>query len=540
MKKTTLQKSIPYIHPLLMFLYPIAQFYAHNITELTPDLLLRPVIACFAATLAAWALLSILPRIRPKAPLLLTLSWFFFFSYGHIVNSLFPEKVPLGMEIGYGALFVFLFTLLIALPSNLKALHSPLAVILLVLFLIPAGKILLYYMQGNAASGLLLSETTAFPPELKASLDRPTEKLDRPDIYYLVFDRYASSRSLRQFLQFDNSAFEEKLREKGFTIADRSMTNFPYTFLSLASSLNARFFDELENRGKTRDKTYIYNLIKEAVVPRYLKEQGYRYIHIGSWWEPTRSNRHADKIFYYDPITTVMARWKLSEFEYKLLKTSWVDLAVRRMEAQLSQARTEDALDIDAQKALNQIQALLDSASERGPKFVFCHFLITHPPYFFKADGSLNLGRTRDITNDPRIYLDSIRFANRQILKMVETIDRVSDHKPVIIIQADEGPYTIVKKPNDAWKNFYSRIRFRTQIMNALRIPGIDEKLIYPTISPVNTFRLLFNHLFQTRLPMLKDRTLLIMSPRDLYTFRDDTNRLRQNEEYFETHPMED
>jgi len=525
-----------------MFCYPIAQFYAHNITELTPDLLIRPVFTCFAATLAVWLLLSIIPGIRVKAPLILTLSWFFLFSYGHIVYTLFPEKVPLAVEIGYGLLFVGLFLLLIRIRSSLKNLHGPLTLILLVLFLMPVGKIAFYHLGDSATSDIRLSETTAFPPEMEASLKTPLENLHRPDIYYLIFDRYASSRSLKQFLNFDNSAFDEKLREKGFTIADRSMTNFPYTFLSLASSLNARYFDELENCRKTKDKTYIYNLIKEAVVPRYLKALGYRYIHIGSWWEPTRTNRHADKVFYYDPISSIMARWDLSEFEYKLLKTTWIDLVVRRKEAELSKARTHNAVDIDAQKPLNQIQAVLDSATEPGPKFVFCHFLITHPPYYYKADGSLNIGRKRDVTTDPDIYLDSIRFANSQILRMIETIDRVSDHKPVIIIQADEGPYTTVKKPHDAWKNFYTRIRFRTQIINALRIPGIDEKLIYPTISPVNIFRLLFNYLFQTRFPLLEDRTLLIMSPDDddLYTFRDDTNRLRQNEEFFETHPMED
>ncbi len=527
-----------YAHPLLMILYPISQFYAHNITELRPTVLYRPLLVSLAITFLAWILLSLIPRVRPKATLLLTLSWFFFFSYSHIVGTFFPGNIPVAAELGYALLYLVLVFLLLGARSDLKKLHTPCTVILLVLALIPLGRIVLYRLQSKVYSIDDIAQAAAFPPELKASLENPAPDIDKPDIYYLIFDRYASANTLKQYLNFDNSEFERKLQEQGFYIASRSMTNYPYTFLSLASSLNARYLDEVAKFKDSKDRTYAYRLIGEALVPRYLKAQGYRYIHIGSWWEATRTNRYADRVFFYNPV--ILENWNLNEFEFKLLETTWFDLIIRQLEAGLSREKSANTFALDAQKPLNQIRAVLDSAREPGPKFVFCHFLLTHPPYYFKADGSLNPSEKRDVTTDPRLYLDSVRFTNQQILDMIQTIDRNSPHKPVIIIQADEGPYSHLIKPNSQWKNHYTRTRMRTQILNALRLPAAGQDRLYPTISPVNTFRLLFNTLFKTNLPLLDDQTLLIIKNSDIYTFTNDTLYLRQNEEYFASQPLDE
>ena len=47
-------------------------------------------------------------------------------------------------------------------------------------------------------------------------------------------------------------------------------------------------------------------------------------------------------------------------------------------------------------------------------------------------------------------------------------------------------------------------------ILNAYYLPGVDaEELLYPKISPVNTFRVILNAYFQENLPLLEDRSYL-------------------------------
>ena len=42
-------------------------------------------------------------------------------------------------------------------------------------------------------------------------------------------------------------------------------------------------------------------------------------------------------------------------------------------------------------------------------------------------------------------------------------------------------------------------------ILNAYYFPGGDEGLLYPTITPVNTFRVVFNRYFDRDLELLED-----------------------------------
>ena len=44
-------------------------------------------------------------------------------------------------------------------------------------------------------------------------------------------------------------------------------------------------------------------------------------------------------------------------------------------------------------------------------------------------------------------------------------------------------------------------------ILNAMDFPGVDTKVFSPSISPVNTFRVLFNLYFRARYSLLPDRT---------------------------------
>lgn len=75
-----------------------------------------------------------------------------------------------------------------------------------------------------------------------------------PDIYYIIFDRYASAWTLKEIYNFNNSEFITYLSNKGFYIASESKSNYLRTGHSLASSLNMEFINYLsKNMGEDSD-----------------------------------------------------------------------------------------------------------------------------------------------------------------------------------------------------------------------------------------------------------------------------------------------
>ncbi len=305
------------------------------------------------------------------------------------------------------------------------------------------------------------------------ALNRPA---DPPDIYYFIFDRYPSSEVLRNFYHYDNEPFLNQLRAAGFRIIDGAVANYPMTHLSLASSLNMNYL------GPTYQGRLHYTpFVKRSLVVQTLKKAGYRYIHLGSWYEPTRTNPLADR--------NVKDPWMISEFGTALLATTPYHLFVP------SNDRFRQGLYI-----LDQLEEV---HRERGPKFVFAHVLLPHPPYVFDRDGSQVSDRQGASRTEKENFLNQLEFLNGRIARIIESLTAGSRTPPIIILQGDEGPYLDTSEKGIGHLEMW---RKRAGILNAYHFPGGDPDL-YDTITPVNTFRFLFSRYFGAPLDLLDDRT---------------------------------
>jgi hypothetical protein len=91
----------------------------------------------------------------------------------------------------------------------------------------------------------------------------------------------------------------------------------------------------------------------------------------------------------------------------------------------------------------------------------------------------------------------------------VDTILAESDVPPIIIIQGDHGPWLQPKEK-------------RMRILAAMYFPGHQDKL-YPTITPVNIFRLVFNLYFGGKYEQLEDVSYFSPVPK-LYEFSEIPN----------------
>jgi hypothetical protein len=89
---------------------------------------------------------------------------------------------------------------------------------------------------------------------------------------------------------------------------------------------------------------------------------------------------------------------------------------------------------------------------------------------------------------------------------MEQTINAIlsrSASPPVIIIQGDHGPGSRLNWTSPEGSCLWER----TSILNAYYLPGAGKEQLYPSITPVNSFRVILNAYFGAQLEQLPDRT---------------------------------
>jgi hypothetical protein len=152
------------------------------------------------------------------------------------------------------------------------------------------------------------------------------------------------------------------------------------------------------------------------------------------------------------------------------------------------------ALNIDQIRSTAMMRSLLVTIAE-SPKFVYAHFVAPHLPIVFGATGeAVTIPEDTDMATYEAAYRGEVIYLNQRILEIVREIIAVSANPPVIIIQGDHGDN---KSESD----------YRMRILNAYYLPGVDRKKLYPSITPVNSFRLVFNEYFGGNYELLPDKS---------------------------------
>jgi hypothetical protein len=356
-----------------------------------------------------------------------------------------------------------------------------------------------------------VTETNVASDILRIQPNPGVDVLDLPDVYYIIFDRYAGGRALKDLFRFDNSPFLDFLRSKGFFVADQSTTNYPRTAHSLASSLNLNYLDQLVTvDGPSGDWAPIVDLIQNDAVPKFLKERGYTYIHVGSRWRPTSTNPQAD--------ANISMGGGLSEFATTILGTTAFDPLGAEFTDNFNFEKREFL------RVLFEFDQLVKSKSVRGPKFVFGHILLPHEPFIFDRNGNYVDEDVRKSRTRHQNYLEQLRFANKKITELVNVLrSGPPSSQPIIILQSDEGAFDPFTSSVGVGPDTLER---KFGILNAYYFPGVQNPALYPSITPVNSFRVVFNTYFGTRLPLLPDRNFVFQDLGHLYTFTDVTDQI--------------
>jgi hypothetical protein len=313
-----------------------------------------------------------------------------------------------------------------------------------------------------------------------------------------VLDRYGSTESMRLDYGIEND-FPAWLTSQGFQVAERAHANYFKTSHSIAGTLNLDYLDDFSHDGIAKQLT-------DHEVGRFLTGHGYRYVHIASNFTWTATS----------PYATVTKRLdQASDLEVALVDSTLAP----SIGALLSSGEVSELRQRQYDWVRFGLDALEDARSEAGPKFVFAHLLLPHPPYVFAADGRLIPDAEHESRTTAEAYEAQLRYANDRLRGIIEPLVTLPEaERPIIVVAADEGPYParyeVDRDRGSAVEGFDwstatdEEIAIKFGILNAFYLPGAPDDLVYPTITPVNTFRLLLSQYFGADLPLLPDRTL--------------------------------
>ncbi|HEY8388911.1 MAG TPA: sulfatase-like hydrolase/transferase [Parasegetibacter sp.] len=329
------------------------------------------------------------------------------------------------------------------------------------------------------------------------------DSLHRPDIYFLLFDEYSSSESLRSYYNYDNSELDSFLLNNGFSIQKFSRSNYNFTPFSMASIFNMNYLTGVEKPEAItlEDYNHCINLVKSNKVISFLRSEGYEIINNSVF----DLDNHPSKVY-----ETFLASKTRLITAGTLFTRIGKDLGWMLYAGRFKINRLADKL---IYRNLRNNTYLIEQVKEevtikrKSPRFVYMHVYMPHTPFYFDRDGKLKDIATLQHGKDIKTvqgYLDYLPYTNSRIKEVIETIQANTDKKAVIILMSDHGfrKRENPKSPEDIHQMYF--------IQNAVYLPENYPNLFHDSVIAVNQFRILFNTLFNQQLPILNDSTIYL------------------------------
>jgi hypothetical protein len=343
----------------------------------------------------------------------------------------------------------------------------------------------------------------------------------RPDIYYIILDGYARSDVMSKLFGFDNEPFLKRLEQKGFYVARQSTANYCQTPLSLSASLNAVYLSGLIP-ADSQDKEQLNRWTGDGSVVRTLGGLGYRFVTFATGFVETD---HPKAEFYLSPFNYV------SPFHRMLLDRT-------PLSSLIPAPIMGDGYTMSRERTLFVLKTLPQIASWGAPTFTFAHIVSPHAPFVFGENGEdvsshdrpyfLTDGEYfRKWYGDRKDYVEGYRkqatYLTDQVERMIDRLLASSSERPVIILQSDHGSGLGLDTESAAKTDMHERM----SILSAYYLPGAKgDSPLYPSISPVNSFRVVLNTYFDANLELLPDRCYF-STWGDPFQFIDVTDKVR-------------
>ncbi|MCJ7648734.1 MAG: hypothetical protein MUP85_08990 [Candidatus Lokiarchaeota archaeon] len=500
-------KKIP-IHPILLSIYPILFLYTNNISLIAIDHIYLPVLLSVSATILIWLILSFFIKNKYKSSVITSLIVILFFSYGHIIGALnkFPEKTigvssDLYLSINFILILSILIYWIVKYFKNFLPVTGLLNFVSFALLVYPLIIVFTYTNPGEQVDHHIGSGSN----EIDISIQN-YEGLKKPNIYYIILDGYGRGDVLKSVYDFDNDEFHNELEKRGFFIAKRSRANYVQTLLSLSSSLNMEYLYSTDKDSKdiVTYRQYLSSKIKDNRVAEILRRIGYKFVTFSTGYTGTEI-KNSD--LYLSP------EFSLDEFENMILGTT-------PLYNLLQIIPNSGPKYLHRQRMIYTLNEIPKLQNQDDHIFLFAHIIAPHPPFVlvdhddFRAPSSRAYLSFSDGVHYHKFidslqteykakYVAQLRLLNNMILNMLDNLFLSGKNNLIIVLQSDHGPGALLNWEHPDSATYAERI----PILNAYFFPDSSYAALYDSITPVNTFRLIFNNFFNSDLELLEDKS---------------------------------
>jgi hypothetical protein len=332
------------------------------------------------------------------------------------------------------------------------------------------------------------------PPENKRISTIPFVSCDscqKPDIYFLVADGYAGQKEMKELFKTNNDPFYNELHQRSFWTDSSCSSNYYYTNFSMASVLQMEYLPLTHDYFK--DISYSSYIALNGNLAAFLKKQGYQFRNLSIFRPPA------------DPEPKIISATSRDDFQVLTKRTLVSHLSLL---AQRIYTGRKDFFDLTSsqvkvlEKSNEYVYAETIEESKKtasSPRFIYSHILAPHAPYLRDSLGrKTNSGIWRsDNRGNKADYISYLKYLNKSLLDLIDSIELNSRVKPIILLISDHGFRDFEYK--------LSEIPLICSSLLALKLPSGKYPAFHQKMSHVNLFRTLLNQEFGQQLPYLKD-----------------------------------
>ncbi len=447
---------------------------------------------------AVYALGFLILRNRVKAAvwtISLLLVYFFFGAFHDLLKNIGLPRffVSYSFLLPLGLVAVIFFTYRLKKSNSPVRLNRFFAYLTGLLLIIEVGTTLFYLFTNEIKRIDPAGDNEPLNPVLQIK-----DQGQAPDIYFMVFDEYTSSKALLKYFGFDNSQLDSNLLSAGFYISKNSQSNYNGTTLSIGSTFNLQYFNrDLENTKGTIQTLYqgAYSF-KHSLLPGLLEKLNYQVINYGLF---DIKNHPVSVVSYLEP--TAKSALFNETLWGRIKKDILWNLIVRLPGYKKSSPPDLNFVERN-RKNFNRFMQELKKTGDR-PRFVYGHVMIPHRPAYVNRYGEPRIESDKDLSDayHDSLYIDQVIFVNTWIDSLAKAaIDTKRNRPLVLIMEGDHG------NRYAEWGRPIREKQFMN--LNTYYFSDRDYSLLYDSISPVNSFRVVLNKYFNAGLPLLKDSTI--------------------------------
>lgn len=324
------------------------------------------------------------------------------------------------------------------------------------------------------------------------------ESCPRPDIYVIIADEYAGDKQLRDIFGFDNSAFYDELKNRGFHILTNSRSNYNFTPYSIASALDMNYLgNEKEDKGRLLKRTYSRTVNNSLL--RFLNAHGYEFLNY-SLLDYEGQPARVDETFLPARTRLITSQTFLSRIN-KDLRFHLVEKFDSKKELERLTYRTQKN-----NEAILKLTKEAAAEEYESPRFILTHLMMPHYPYYFDKSGRpLPFDQVKEGNqHDRKNYVEYLQYSNGVFLDLLDKILSNSKSKPIIIFMSDHGfrHFKEVADPSYYFSNHVS-----------IYLPDKEYSAFGDSLTNVNLFRTLLNERFNQKLNYLPDTTYIMENP---------------------------